>query len=511
MAVKRTVLDFDVEKQIVLNLIISTEFCTRILPATRMEYFRAKSMQALIGWTTDHFNKYKQAPGNEINTYYGIEKEYLDDDIAEQISTVLHHLSDVSNTAVNNVEVLVDRARELFQKKHFELQLNKANHHLLKGELDKVQEALDNRFVTPTNISTCERWDDPSFLKRVIQGMLSSEDPDAAFFRYEGRLGDFIGNIGRWFVSFLAPAKRGKTIYMMETCITAVRRKMNTVVFSLEMPTDQLMGRCLQAITSERPNTEEHEVLQPIFDCVLNQADDCDKSERVGMGNITTVNEQNEEILLPYVTRPDWTPCTACRGTTDFQPSVWYTPVTKKYLDEHEYFNKVNAFMRLYGKYCRSFFFPSKSITVDQIDIELDRLEQAENFIADVVILDYGDLMRAKKGAGVKRFDLDEIWEDYRSLQQRRKILFVTASQTNRSSVDSRFVRGTDVAEDYSKIAKLDLGLGLCQTDIMKDAGMININKIAFRHGEFVESHTCTVLQELGHMQSNLDSEYQRK
>jgi hypothetical protein len=143
--------------------------------------------------------------------------------------------------------------------------------------------------------------------------------------------------------------------------------------------------------------------------------------------------------------------------------------------------------------------------------MELDRLEQSENFIADVVVLDYGDLVRPKKGTGTKRFDLDEIWEDYRNIQQRRKLLFVTASQTNRGSADAKFIRATDVAEDYSKIAKLDLGIGLCQIDTMKAQGMINLNKIAFRHGEFVESHTCTVLQELSYMQSNIDSEYQFK
>jgi len=151
---------------------------------------------------------------------------------------------------------------------------------------------------------------------------------------------------------------------------------------------------------------------------------------------------------------------------------------------------------------------PSKSVTVADIRTEVRRLRDSENFIADVIVLDYADLIKPDASTGVKRHDLDDIWEQLRAWGQEEHVLLISASQTNRLSAEVLFIRDIHVAEDYSKIAKLDVAIGLCQSDEMKEQGLMNINKVAHRHIEYVQSHVCAVLQEMRHQQSTLDSEF---
>ena len=271
------------------------------------------------------------------------------------------------------------------------------------------------------------------------------------------------------------------------------------------MPLIQINARVLKCVAGTHPSDEDYDVMSPVFDCELNQNGTCEKAERAGFGTL-----QMEDRKLAYADAPGWVVCTNCRGTKDFDPAAWKVPVKKKKVNEADYYTKVNAFMRLYGKRCRSFFYPSKTVSVSDFENDLNALEHNENFVADVVVIDYADLIKPPRG-GEKRHNLDDIWEELRALEQRRNILLVSASQTNRGGVDAKYLREADIAEDYTKIAKLDLGIGLCQTDAMKDEGLMNLNKVVYRHGEFIQSHVCTALQELSDMQALLDTEFRFK
>lgn len=508
MSIKVREVAYDVEKQILVNLIISTKFCAKLVPILKLEYFKAKSTQTILSWVVDHFNNYNEAPKSKMRDYYAIEEQYLGDDLKEQVKDVLTHLDSLPVDENSNIDFLYDTAVGLFRKKSLENQITAAQHHLLKGDLDAVEEALDQRFVVDSTLSNAVAWNNVTAIQGAIQTMLNNYDDENAFFRYEGRLGDFIGNLNRgWFVAIIAPAKRGKTIYMVETIIAAIIRRLKVVFFSCEMPNDQIFARALQRITSEHPGQEEATVCNPVFDCLLNQSGDCDKNQRQGYGVLQTI-VAGRAVTPRYDERKDWQICTECRGTRDFIPSSWWVEVTKKPLDQGAYFKKANSFLRLYGKYVRSIFHPSKTADLKTLDNDLLALQQNENFIPDVIVIDYADLLKPSRGNAQKRFELDDIWEGLRAMGQSRKALIVSASQSNKESATADYISATDVAEDWSKIAKLDLGIGLCQNDVMKERGQMNVNKLAFRHGTFIESRTCMVLQELSFMQSHLDSEY---
>ena len=507
MAVSTRRLEFNREKQLVINLITNTEFCTKILPVLKQEYFKSEYVMQIIQWVRVYHDAYGVAPKNHMLDIYEDNRRGIDSSVAEMIGNTLQYLSDIADNEVHNVEFLIDNAVALCEEKHVKLQNEAIAYHLDHNDILAATQAMEDKFTGRADTGTdWHRLDDDTFIRKCIRNMVNQGDIDSAFFRFLGRLGEFIGPIDRgWFIAFLAPAKRGKTTYMLEAAVSGVYQRLNTVVISLEMPAEQLMERYLLLITGQKPGIERKNriIMTPLMDCKKGQAGECEKEECVSLGSVT-----DGTGFIPYDENPEWIPCTACRGKKDFEPSSWKVPVKKKILNEGEYLKKVSKFNKFFGKYGRIISKPSKSMTVADLRAEVQHLIDNENFIPDVVVIDYADLILPAQSTGIKRHDLDDIWEDLRAWGQRDRALMISASQTNRLSADADYVKDTHVAEDYSKIAKLDIGIGLCQTDAMKEKGMMNINKIAHRHFEYVQSHVCTVLQEIGHQQAVLDSEF---
>jgi hypothetical protein len=502
--IKRSKIEYNKEKQILVNLILNTEFCREILPYTTEDYFRSPHARQIISWVKDYYEEYNKAPSGHIADIYESQKTLLDGEVSEQIQQTLTHLESVADVGVQNIKYLVDSAIAFFEERHTTLQLEAAQHYLSKGLVSKAKEAMGNSLSIQNKSFEWVAFNDLDYTTQVVRSMVVQKDLDEAFFAFPDRLGRFIGPIDRgWFVAWFAPAKRGKTTYMTYSLVHAILRKLNVVLFSLEMPIDQLYSRYLAAVTGDKPELGDRVVMTPIMDCHFNQTGTCDLEQRVGFGNLLT----SEGRMPTYDEASDWEVCTACRGETNFKPSSWKVPVRKKNVTETEYVKKAMAFNKYWGKHCRAIHIPSKTATVSDLQTEVELLRQRENFIPDVIIIDYADLIKPDSH-DAKRHQLDDIWEELRAWGQTDSALIITASQTNRLSADAQYMKATHVAEDWSKAAKVDIAIGLCQSDTMKEYGMMNINKVLHRHEEFVESHVCTILQELSTQQAELDSEF---
>ena len=106
--------------------------------------------------------------------------------------------------------------------------------------------------------------------------------------------------------------------------------------------------------------------------------------------------------------------------------------------------------------------FPMGSLTMRQLEAYLDNLEQAEQFVPDMVILDYPDLM--KLDTSNYRLSIDEIFKDLRGLMTKRNIAGAIVSQSNRAGAKAKEPGAENVAEAYSKIAHADTTIIYRQT-----------------------------------------------
>lgn len=113
--------------------------------------------------------------------------------------------------------------------------------------------------------------------------------------------------------------------------------------------------------------------------------------------------------------------------------------------------------------------FPTGSLTLNMLKAYLDNLEAASNFIPDLLIVDYPDLMDIN--VNNYRLDLGKVYKDLRGIAVERNIAIAIASQANRGGAEAQTVTDTDIAEDYSKIATVDNVVTYSQTQQEKELG----------------------------------------
>jgi replicative DNA helicase len=112
--------------------------------------------------------------------------------------------------------------------------------------------------------------------------------------------------------------------------------------------------------------------------------------------------------------------------------------------------NKVHEFVQeVKGKLVVKEY-PTKTATTTHIKNHLDRLKR-RGIKPDLVIVDYGDLLRPVKSQREKRIELESIYEELRSIAQLYELPVWTASQTNRSGLNAEVITMEAISEAFNK------------------------------------------------------------
>lgn len=122
---------------------------------------------------------------------------------------------------------------------------------------------------------------------------------------------------------------------------------------------------------------------------------------------------------------------------------------------------------------------PTKTASVQTIRAYLQRLQATKEFIPDMLIVDYADLLRGSKGYADKRFELEGVYEELRALSQEFKIIVITADQTNRSGLDMEVVTIGQIGESYAKATVCDVIMTISRRmeDKQSDSGRLFLAK----------------------------------
>ena len=118
--------------------------------------------------------------------------------------------------------------------------------------------------------------------------------------------------------------------------------------------------------------------------------------------------------------------------------------------------------------------FPSGSLTVERLDAYLDYLELTRNFVANVLVLDYPDLMHIKSADNL-RIEIGRIFVNLRGLFKRRNIAGICMTQGNRESLNATTVKSKMVSEDVSKLFTSDKIVIYSQTEEEKARGLARL------------------------------------
>jgi len=508
--VRRRKIDSEFEVNVLGYLVHNDTFLSRC--ASILEQVDRKRGQAafentdinkISAWCMVYYRKYKKSPGKFIKEIFhsnagSMSKEEQDItwDIIKKIDSETFCDSRV------NIDYILDKTIDYFKIRLLKILGDTLVACSDAGNLDSAESALvDFRRIEKASANFVNIF----ATEEIKKYFDDRNDKTNVLFRFPGALGDMIGDFERgWLVSFLGPPKRGKTFWLQETAFQALLNGFKVIFISLEMDAFGMKKRFYKRITARADAAGDF--IYPVFDCLRNQDDSCKKKQRSGFGKIEGQVTEEGFARDAYNHKV----CTECRNNNkqrDFIQAIWYEKVSKPEMKKSSTINLFSSLDKPFRENFRFGSYPSFSANLSEIKSDIDQLEQVDNFIPDVIILDYADILAPEDTRQVGRERIDDTWKALKNIASTRHALVVTASQSNRSSIDKQFVTQVHVAEDIRKLAHVDLMLVINQQRMEKKMKTVRIGVVAGRESDFDQQKSVQVLQNVALGQVILDSE----
>lgn len=127
-------------------------------------------------------------------------------------------------------------------------------------------------------------------------------------------------------------------------------------------------------------------------------------------------------------------------------------------------------------------YYPPKGITANTIAAHIDMVK-ATKFQPDLIIIDYADLLMSVNSKNNSDYaEQGGIYIDLRAISGEYQIPIWTASQTNRSAIDSEVIQADKIADSYAKVMNADLIISVSRkdTDKLNDTARFHVMKNRF-------------------------------
>lgn len=133
--------------------------------------------------------------------------------------------------------------------------------------------------------------------------------------------------------------------------------------------------------------------------------------------------------------------------------------------------------------------FPTRGGNVNSIKAHLEKLKVYEGFTPDMIIVDYADIMKPTHAYSSKYEELGNIYENLRGLAVEMEVPIITASQTNRESMDKEggtkeIISGALIADSIIKLQILDFFATISQSQDQKGQNKMTLYVAKNRNGE---------------------------
>lgn len=470
-------IDLSVENSLVTGLIVSTKFISGIKDILDIKLLQSSFAKIIAKWCLQYYKTYKEAPGVTIKDIYESKKDELDETTEDTISMFLTNLSEkYENTKFFNEKYILSQSEKYMSAMSLKKLKSDIETGLSEGRVEHV-ENLVARYKRKALLETrgVDIIRDRDVIKEAYHKRIEP------LFRLPGILGDHIGMLGRdEFFMFMGPAGRGKSFWLQEVGVNASMKGLNVVLFSLEMSLGQFTERAYQRFLGETNNTEPEKLFMPILDCKRNIEDSCKKKKRKDL-----LRECKKDIVR----------CSLCKGCKDFDAHIEQIPIKKNGLIWKNMEKKAIALEKQMGEgHFIVMNYPSHYLDVPMVERDLDYLETEKGIVADIVLMDYPDIMRPTNPREPHIHRINNIWEGLRSLGQQRHLLMGAVSHTNKSTYKNDIGQG-DASEDSRKMNHVTHAMALDQSDKEQEEGLMRVSLKKKRFSKFNSSIEIGVLQ----------------
>ncbi len=494
-----------IERRICIGAITSDKYIKFLSNTYSPELMEAKTANILIKWCLYYFHKFGEAPKQEIENIYTkkLQNNKINEDQAKWIQAILVSLSGEFTDKNINIENLIEDSKEYFTSQILINLSNSIQGAVEQGELKEAQDLILS-YDSPI------KKDEFSIInpfakearKSIKQAFSQKKEP---LFTFPGAFGKVINSelVPQSFVAFMGPEKVGKTFILIEMAMRAMKKGRNVVFFQAgDMTEAQQIRRMAIYLskTSDEPKYCE-QMYVPVVDCLLNQLGHCEKKIREKNDPVFTSKEDitYEGLLEAYERYIDHIPCKNCKnivGSVWFQERPSCAPLTFK-----KAYKTMTKFGEKYANQFRLATYPNETLTVAEMRRLLSKWEK-EGFKADVLILDYADIVAPDPDFSRIEFRHQENkkWQRLRRLSQEFNLCLITVTQSKATSYSKKkneLITRSDFSEDKRKFAHVTAMYGLNQNPDEKRIGIMRINTLLLREGDFNIDKPVYILQRL--------------
>jgi len=447
---KREKVNSIVEEKIITGMITSKEFLSQIAPGLDVNLFSANHFRTIAGWCVKYFNRYQKAPAQEIETMYHswVEKGKAKEEVVEAVHDVLEKLSeDYDDSTPSNIPYLLDEASEHLSLRKIEVLRDTLDISLLEKDCRSAETHVNSFRNIKLGANTgIDMFADTEALKTAFseqqKPLFSVGDVGCQRFWQHALCRDNL-------IGILAPEKRGKTFWCCEFSIRALMARRKVAMFQVgDMSQNQILKRMAVRITGK-----------PMF---KNQCGYISVPKRIIKQDNGRVRVKRKQIKAEH-------------------------PVSEKASAE-----AIKKFQRRFGISNKhpSFMIschPNSSVNVQDIFGILEKWEYENDFVPDVIIIDYADILAPEPNSGGydSRDKINETWKALRRLSQEKHCLVIAPTQADAASYDLETITAKNFSEDKRKLSHVTGMLGLNQNPEEKQAGIMRLNWVVLREAPF--------------------------
>ena len=370
-------------------------------------------------------------------------------ELVDSVHDFLESLSEEYEEADDlNVPYLLDELGDLLRKRKIQRLRDDLEYALLHGDVSAAEQTL-------TGYKSIEVGQGTGF-----DPLLDDSTWEDAFTSASEPLFTFGGAAGRFFNSAMtrdslvgvqAPEKTGRTFWCIEFVIRALRSRRKVAFINTgDLSKGQVLRR-LGVRWSNRPmwGWQTGEVKFPIS---IEKDDDEEFGYRITQKILSIKHQMNRGSVR--------------RGRKKFRRAVGMSE----------------------GKqYLRVSCHPNSSINVAGIEDLLDRWRDEHDFVPDVIVVDYADILAPEDPRKQQRDQVNDTWKALRRLSQKRHALVIVPTQADARafSKDMGLQDMSNFSEDKRKLGHVTGMMALNQSPEEKDFGGMRVNWIVLRESPF--------------------------
>ncbi|MCK9429597.1 MAG: hypothetical protein M0R17_06295 [Candidatus Omnitrophica bacterium] len=501
-----------IERKIIISLITQTEYLRQLESEWNPEFIESATARLISNWCWEYFKKYRVAPVRDIETIYiqKLKEGNIEKTLALEIEQeILPSLSNEFEQGKINVTYILAQTKKYFKERLLTLHSEAITAMLVKHKVDEAIKLAENFKSLKENDNENELdLSEPEVLNKIESAFDTTYQN---VIHFPGALGEFWNDqlVRGAFVSILSPEKRGKTFQLLELMMQAYKQKQKVALFQAGDMTEnqQLIRICIYL--ARKSNLEKYCGQQyiPVQDCIKNQCNTCNKKIRECKFGIFTKPETEirktvtkQELIEAYKDNPLYKPCYNCVDwSRNKWGAVWLKEIfIKSPLNTREAKIKVKRFFIKVKRKIKLITYPNGTLTIEKVKEKLRKWRE-QGFIADVILIDYADLLAYSGFLKEFRHQQNAIWQGLRAISQEENCLVVAPTQSDAMSYNKDRLEMTNFSEDKRKYGHVTAmyGLNQDQTGREKELGIMRINKIVIREGDFHSSQEVYVLQRL--------------